>query len=135
MLHKGFDTIANFLHDWQLMMGFIVHFTDLGSGIRTWPLRPLKNHVQGCHLWRKLNLYYWCHHWHRLNEVQTQRAQVSFWPRFYIVVLGIAFFQVASTFSIFFLDFYFPFISLCSFIYPFIYPQRARRTLKYLYSH
>ena len=33
-----------------------------------------------------------------------------FWPRFYIVVLGMTFFYVTSTFSIFFLDFYFLFL-------------------------
>ena len=34
----------------------------------------------------------------------------DFWPQFYIVVLGMTFFQVTSTFSIFFLDFDFPFL-------------------------
>ena len=33
-----------------------------------------------------------------------------FWPRFHILVLGINFFYVTSTFSIFFLDFYSPFL-------------------------
>ena len=47
-----------------------------------------------------------------------------FWPRFYIMVLGIAFFDITSTFSKFFFDFYFPFLfglfpPLYSFFSPF----------------
>ena len=33
----------------------------------------------------------------------------DFWPRFYIVVLGMTFFSLQFTFSNFYLDFYFPF--------------------------
>ena len=48
----------------------------------------------------------------------------DFWPRFYIVVLGMTFFSLQFTFSNFYLDFYFPFLfghlfpfSIWTFIY------------------
>ena len=43
------------------------------------------------------------------NGLLRQNNRPGFWPRFYIVVLGMTFFSLQFTFSNFYLDFYFPF--------------------------